>query len=161
MDLSALVVCRGNICRSPLAEVVLREKAKARGLTLHVESAGLIAQTSGQQPDASTILVGQQRGYSLQGLHSRTLTLNDIDRFHRIYAVDKAVLAEILDICPKHSRNKVALYLAHTSLNNKEIADPYQGPLKEFERALDLIELGADGIITDLIHKQTLTVETA
>lgn len=161
MELSALIVCRGNICRSPLAEVVLREKAKALGLTLHVESAGLIAQISGKQPDSKAILVGQQRGYSLQGLHSRTLTLNDIERFHRIYAVDKAVLAEILDICPKLSRNKVALYLAHTPLDNKEIADPYQGSLKEFERALDLIELGADGIVTDLIHKQTLTVETA
>ncbi|MCF8780058.1 low molecular weight phosphotyrosine protein phosphatase [Vibrio sp. IRLE0018] len=158
MELSALIVCRGNICRSPLAEAVLREKAKASGIALHVESAGLIAETSGKQPDEKAIHVGQQRGYSLQGLHSRTLTFNDIARFHRIYAVDKAVMADILDICPKLSRNKVALYLAHTQLDNKEIADPYQGPLKEFERTLDLIELGADGILTYLTQKEALMV---
>lgn len=160
MDLSALVVCRGNICRSPLAEVVLRDKAKARGIALHVESAGLTAETSGQQPDEKAILVGQQRGYSLQGLHSRTLTLKDIARFDRIYAVDKAVMADILDICPKPSREKVALYLAHTTLENKEIADPYKGILREFEHALDLIELGAEGILTYLTQKESLLVES-
>ncbi|MBT0328171.1 low molecular weight phosphotyrosine protein phosphatase, partial [Vibrio campbellii] len=70
-----LVVCMGNICRSPTGEAVLRTKAKELGISVEVDSAGTISYHAGNPPDARSMQAGKQRGYSFKGMRSRKVTV--------------------------------------------------------------------------------------
>ncbi len=101
-----LVVCMGNICRSPTGEAVLRAKAKELGISVEVDSAGTIGYHAGNPPDARSMQAGKQRGYSFKGMRSRKVTVGDFDEFDMVLAADKANLADLLDICPTEHRQK-------------------------------------------------------
>jgi Low molecular weight phosphotyrosine protein phosphatase len=79
-----LVVCMGNICRSPTAEAVLKAKVKARGLAISVDSAGTISFHQGNPPDVRSRTAGEARGYSFAGIKSRKVTLRDFEDFDLI-----------------------------------------------------------------------------
>ncbi|TMS89508.1 protein-tyrosine-phosphatase, partial [Pseudoalteromonas sp. S201] len=66
-----LIVCLGNICRSPTAEAVLKARAKTLGVKLVVDSAGTIGYHEGNPPDSRSMAAGEKRGYSFKGIHSR------------------------------------------------------------------------------------------
>jgi protein-tyrosine phosphatase len=81
-----LVVCMGNICRSPTGEAVLRAKAKELGISVEVDSAGTIGYHAGNPPDARSMQAGKQRGYSFKGMRSRKVTVGDFDEFDMVLA---------------------------------------------------------------------------
>ncbi|OIQ25868.1 low molecular weight protein-tyrosine-phosphatase [uncultured Vibrio sp.] len=147
---SILVVCMGNICRSPTGEAVLRAKAQARGIDINVDSAGTIGYHEGNEPDSRSKQVGEQRGYSFSGIQSRKVISDDFERFDLILAADKANLADLFDICPTEHQHKLSLFLSYSSSNYNEIPDPYYGGDKGFELVLDLIEEAADEILDQL-----------
>lgn len=142
-----LVVCMGNICRSPTGEAVLRSKAKELGISVEVDSAGTIGYHSGNPPDARAMQAGKQRGYSFKGMRSRKVTVGDFDEFDMVLAADKANLADLLDICPVEQRPKVSLFLSHGDSDYDEIPDPYYGGDAGFELVLDLIEEASEAIL--------------
>ena len=78
---SILLVCLGNICRSPTAEVVLRAKAASAGLDIDIDSAGTGAWHAGEPPDARARTAGERRGYDFQGLSARAVERLDFARF--------------------------------------------------------------------------------
>ncbi|AUV85647.1 MULTISPECIES: low molecular weight protein-tyrosine-phosphatase [Vibrio] len=145
-----LVVCMGNICRSPTGEAVLRAKAKELGISVEVDSAGTIGYHAGNPPDARSMQAGKQRGYSFKGMRSRKVTVGDFDEFDMVLAADKANLADLLDICPTEHRHKVSLFLSHGDSDYDEIPDPYYGGDAGFELVLDLIEDASEVILKKL-----------
>lgn len=145
-----LVVCLGNICRSPTAEAVLRAKALQQGVTLAVDSAGTAAYHCGNPPDKRSQAAALKRSYSFKGIHARQVQQHDFEYFDLILAADKQNLADLMAQCPAHLQYKLALFLSYGSSTIDEIPDPYYGGEQGFEQVLDLIEDACDAIIKNL-----------
>ncbi len=145
-----LVVCMGNICRSPTGEAVLRAKAKELGVDVDIDSAGTIGYHTGNTPDTRAMAAGKQRGYSFKGMRARQVSLQDFEDFDLVLAADKANLADLLDICPAEHRHKVSLFLSHSNSSYDEIPDPYYGGDDGFELVLDLIEEASVAVLQKL-----------
>jgi protein-tyrosine phosphatase len=133
------MVCMGNICRSPTAEVVLRDKAKARGIELVVDSVGTENYHIGDPPDARSIHHARLRGYDLTPLRARQISDRDFTEFDVILAADALNLREITRRCPAEHRAKLALFLG-----TEPLPDPYYGEAADFEKVLDLVEKRVD-----------------
>ncbi|EMW8521631.1 low molecular weight phosphotyrosine protein phosphatase [Vibrio parahaemolyticus] len=145
-----LVVCMGNICRSPTGEAVLRAKAEELGVDVDIDSAGTIGYHSGNTPDSRAMAAGKQRGYSFKGMRARQVSVQDFEDFDLVLAADKANLADLLDICPAEHRHKVSLFLSHSNSSYDEIPDPYYGGDDGFELVLDLIEEASVAVLQKL-----------
>ncbi|EIY7831946.1 low molecular weight phosphotyrosine protein phosphatase [Vibrio parahaemolyticus] len=145
-----LVVCMGNICRSPTGEAVLRVKAEELGVDVDIDSAGTIGYHTGNTPDSRAMAAGKQRGYSFKGMRARQVSVQDFEDFDLVLAADKANLADLLDICPAEHRHKVSLFLSHSNSSYDEIPDPYYGGDDGFELVLDLIEEASVAVLQKL-----------
>ncbi|MDB6193401.1 low molecular weight protein-tyrosine-phosphatase [Vibrio parahaemolyticus] len=145
-----LVVCMGNICRSPTGEAVLRAKAEELGVDVDIDSAGTIGYHTGNTPDTRAMAAGKQRGYSFKGMRARQVSVQDFEDFDLVLAADKANLADLLDICPAEHRHKVSLFLSHSNSSCDEIPDPYYGGDDGFELVLDLIEEASVAVLQKL-----------
>ncbi|MEZ8155862.1 low molecular weight phosphotyrosine protein phosphatase [Vibrio splendidus] len=142
-----LVVCMGNICRSPTGEAVLRKKAQQMDIDVTVDSAGTIGFHQGNPPDSRSKSAGENRGYSFKGITSRKVVMNDFDEFDLILAADKANLDDLTNQCPAHLQYKLALFLSFGESQYQEIPDPYYGEGNGFELVLDLIEESSEAIL--------------
>ncbi|HIF5877225.1 TPA: low molecular weight protein-tyrosine-phosphatase [Vibrio parahaemolyticus] len=145
-----LVVCMGNICRSPTGEAVLRAKAEELGVDVDIDSAGTIGYHTGNTPDSRAMAAGKQRGYSFKGMRARQVSVQDFEDFDLVLAADKVNLADLLDICPAAHRHKVSLFLSHSNSSYDEIPDPYYGGGDGFELVLDLIEEASVAVLQKL-----------
>ncbi len=145
-----LVVCMGNICRSPTAEGVLRAQIERAGLSKEVEidSAGTHAYHVGEPPDPRSRKVAAERGYELGKLRARRVATADFLRFDLILAMDRDNLAMLRDACPEEEQHRLGLlldYARHTQ--EDEVPDPYYGGPAGFERVLDMIEDACEGLV--------------
>ena len=145
-----LVVCMGNICRSPTGEAVLKHLAQQKGIALQVDSAGTIGFHAGNPPDARSVQAGEKRGYSFNGIRSRQVTTQDFDDFDLVLAADTHNLADLEAICPPHLHYKLALFLQYGEQTILEIPDPYYGGSQGFDTVLDLIEAASHTILKKL-----------
>ncbi|MEZ9655279.1 low molecular weight protein-tyrosine-phosphatase [Vibrio splendidus] len=145
-----LVVCMGNICRSPTGEAVLRKKAQQMDIDVTVDSAGTIGFHQGNPPDSRSKSAGENRGYSFKGITSRKVVMNDFDEFDLILAADKANLDDLTNQCPAHLQYKLALFLSFGESQFQEIPDPYYGEGNGFELVLDLIEESSEAILRSM-----------
>lgn len=152
--LRVLMVCMGNICRSPTAEGVLRAKLKAAGLDgqIEVDSAGTIGSHRGEPPDARAIKYAAVRGYDIAGLRARRVGRDDLQRFDWVLAMDEENLAGLRRLVSEVGGARVGLLMAHSQrfADVHEVPDPYYGPPAGFERVLDLVEDACDGLVTKL-----------
>lgn len=144
---SMLMVCMGNICRSPTAEAVMRHKAKLHGVKVKLDSAGTIGAHKGEKPDQRSMQAGQARGYDFSGIRSRKVRASDFADFDYILAADEQNIADLMAICPPELQHKISLLLSHSEQTVQEVPDPYYGGPKGFEKVLDLIEQGCDGLL--------------
>ncbi|TEW55974.1 low molecular weight phosphotyrosine protein phosphatase [Psychromonas sp. RZ22] len=142
-----LIVCLGNICRSPTAEAVLKAKAKLRGINIEVDSAGTINHHQGKGPDQRSRAAGERRGYSFQGITSRPVTTQDFAYFDYIFAADRQNKIDLLTRCPEQYADKIALFLSLSDVKESEIPDPYYGGEQGFELVLDLLEKASDQLL--------------
>lgn len=148
-----LVVCMGNICRSPTAEAVLRHKLRDAGLhdAVKVDSAGTHAWHAGSPPDARSVAHAARRGYDLSGLRAREVVEADFDQFDLILAMDWDNLALLEERCPPPYRRKLGRLTEHCRLHDSPVVpDPYAGGAQGFEEVLDLVEDACDGLVTML-----------
>ncbi len=156
MITSILVVCMGNICRSPTAEAVLRHKLRGAGLhdAVMVDSAGTHAWHAGSPPDARSVAHAARRGYDLTGLRAREVVEADFDQFDLILAMDWDNLAVLEERCPPPCRRKLGRLTEHCRLHDSPVVpDPYAGGAQGFEEVLDLVEDACDGLVT-LLRRQ-------
>jgi protein-tyrosine phosphatase len=149
-ELSVLIVCMGNICRSPTAEGVLRAKLAEAGLAgrVSVDSAGTHGYHVGEPPDRRASAAAAARGYDLSPLRCRELGPDD-RRFDLVLAMDRGNLRLVRRVLGD-DHDGVALFLAHDDPRDgdgsigHEVPDPYSGGLAGFEHVLDLIEEGSE-----------------
>jgi|TARA_R110002072_G_scaffold19100_36_gene71289 protein-tyrosine phosphatase len=152
--MKVLFVCTGNICRSPLAEGVLRKKITDAGLAaqIDVDSAGTVDWHAGSPPDQRAIGVALARGYDVKDLRARVVSSQDFNDFDRLIAMDKGHHRHLLSLCPEGKADRLRLFLEYfpTSGHGLDVPDPYYGKVEEFEETLDLIEKGCDGLLAEL-----------
>jgi protein-tyrosine phosphatase len=140
-----LVVCTGNICRSPSGEGVLKELAKRENLEIEVDSAGTHDYHVGEAPDRRAIAHAKKRGYDISGLRARQVAAEDFVKFDLLLAMDRGHLRFLERLCPAGSRHKLRLFAA-----GEDVPDPYYGGAEHFEDALDLIEKAAKRLLDEL-----------
>ena len=135
-----LMVCTGNICRSPTMEAVFRARAVAEGLDIEFDSAGTESYHVGDPPDPRSQAAARTRGYELGHLRARRVRApDDFIRFDRILAADLTHLRWLETRCPDEHRAKLALLLV-----DAELPDPYYGDAAGFAGVLDAVEAAAE-----------------
>lgn len=154
---SVLFVCLGNICRSPTAEAVFKEKVSHLPCSIQVDSAGTMGYHTGAPPDARSVAVAEQRGYHFKGISCRKVTVDDFETFDYILAMDKENLRHLLELCPSEHQHKVSLLMQFANCDEQEVPDPYYGGKKGFEYVLDLIEQGSEGLIQTIRTRFAIT----
>ncbi|MGO1297766.1 MAG: low molecular weight protein-tyrosine-phosphatase [Vibrio sp.] len=138
-----LMVCMGNICRSPTAQAVFQYQAQRLGINIDIDSAGTLGFHEGEKPDRRARAAGEQRGYSFEHMRSRPVVPPDFARFDYIFAADTQNVADLTAMCPPQYRYKIQLLLAGLGLETDEIPDPYYGGSDGFDYVLDLLEQAA------------------
>ncbi|HUL57587.1 MAG TPA: low molecular weight protein-tyrosine-phosphatase [Usitatibacter sp.] len=146
MSIAVLVVCTGNICRSPTGEGVLRRLAEQRGLgkRLRIASAGTHGYHVGEPPDPRAVKHAAQRGYDLSAQRAMQVRTAHFDEFDYILAMDRGHLRMLRGIQPRGSRARLGLFLdASAKWTGADVPDPYYEGPDEFERVLDMVEEAA------------------
>ena len=145
--LSVLMVCTGNICRSPTAEGVMRHVAKKRGLgdRVRVASAGTHDYHVGESPDPRTLKHASERGYDLSAQRAAQVSNADFHKFDYILAMDRGHLRVLRSMAPPGSKAKLGLFLeASGKWKGEDVPDPYYGGVEGFEQVLDMAEEAAE-----------------
>lgn len=147
-----LMVCLGNICRSPLADGLLREKVAQEGLKVKVDSAGTSGYHVGEAPDKRMQATAKENGYSIDMLRARQFSKDDFHKFDLIYAMDLSNYNTILELAEtEEDRKKVKLILNELYPGeNLEVPDPYYGGEEGFKKVFELLDSATDIILDKL-----------
>ena len=148
---SVLFVCLGNICRSPTAECIFREKAKISKLDIFCDSAGTASWHVGSFPYQPMQLAAKNRGFDMSQLRARQIKIADFNEFHLLVVVDQENRSNLQNLYPEQS-DKVYL-LTDYSLEDLEydyVPDPYY--TRNFNQTLDIIEASLNGLVESVRH---------
>ena len=145
------MVCLGNICRSPLAEGVLQQKALNAGLQWNVDSAGTNSHVN-EPPHPLSQKVAKLHGIDISRQRARYFVAADFDRFDKIYALSVDVLEEIRWISKnKFDKRKVDLLMNEVYPGSDlDVPDPYYGEGDGFERVLDHVQAACAGLLAQI-----------
>lgn len=149
-----LLVCMGNICRSPLASAVLQAEIARRGLQdrVQVDSAGTYGGRVGEPADGRARSLALARGYAaIESERARQVSADDFERFDLILAMDHHNLGQLYQRCPPELHPKMHLYLHYAGLGEREVPDPYTGPIEGFEQVLSLCERASGALLDRLL----------
>lgn len=143
------MVCLGNICRSPLADGILRRKVLEKGLNIEVDSAGTANYHIGKAPDSRMIKTAANRGTDLSFLRARQFKAKDFEEFDKILVMDKNNYSDVISLAnSEEQRNKVDFLLNVVQPNsNNEVPDPYYGTQQDFEEVYDLVDEAIDQLV--------------
>ncbi len=146
-----LMVCLGNICRSPLAEGILQSKLPAD--VFSVESAGTSAFHLGERPDIRSIKTARKNGLDISHQRSRPFVKEDFELYDHIFAMDVSNLSKLLEMAvSENQKNKVSLILDHLYPGqNAEVPDPYFGGDQGFDEVYDMLDRACTAIAKNLL----------
>lgn len=148
-----LMVCTANICRSPMAKVILGKLVADAGQSRdwHIDSAGTHAQRGGERADPRGDAALKRRGYAPPKHKSRSVKPADFETFDLLLAMDADNLAALKRHCPQVYQDKIRLLLDYApELGISGVPDPYYGNPQGFDRVLDLCEAAAKGVFNQL-----------
>jgi protein-tyrosine phosphatase len=150
-----LMVCLGNICRSPMADGLMRKKVHEHKYNVYVDSAGTTNYHVGGAPDARMTEIAKRKGVDISGLQARQFVVADFDTFDLIYVMDHSNYDNVVRLARNEAdRSKVQLILEllPNQMEN-EVPDPYYGGQDGFERVFDLLDKSTDIILNNLSHE--------
>ena len=156
MSFRVLLVCMGNICRSPTAEGVLRKYIKNNNLgdKVEVDSAGTHGYHVGEAPDSRTQRAAAMRGYNLSQFRARKVARQDLDYFDLILAMDKSNLDNLQRMAMPEQRERIKLFMDYArNFDDDEVPDPYYGLGHGFDLVMDMVEDAAQGLIEEIQKK--------
>ncbi|WP_396209227.1 low molecular weight protein-tyrosine-phosphatase [Flavobacterium sp.] len=144
MPMNILMVCLGNICRSPLAEGILRTKLTT---DFYIDSAGTGGWHVGQSPDVRSIETARNYNIDISHLKARKFSVSDFDTFDHIFVMDQSNYKDVLQLAPDGiAKSKVSLILGPS----KEVPDPYYGGQDGFEKVYHLLNQACEEIAKKL-----------
>ena len=145
MAAKILMVCLGNICRSPLAEGIMRSKLSKDFI---VDSAGTGGWHAGELPDKRSISTAKNRGLDITSQRARQFKISDFDTFDYIYVMDNSNYKDVMALTPNdEAKSKVKLILNELFPNeNVDVPDPYYGGQDGFENVFDMLNEACDVI---------------
>lgn len=140
--MKVLMVCLGNICRSPLAQGILEARAAAAGLNWEVDSAGTLRYHVNEPPFLLSQQVALKNGIDISGQRCRMFLPEDMQKFDRIYVMDGENYAAVKKISGKHFQETKVMRLLDVLYpgEDRDVPDPYNGTRKDFEEVFQLID---------------------
>ena len=153
MSVKILMVCLGNICRSPLAQGLLASKLP-KG-KFFVDSAGTGNWHIGKQPDQRSITTAQKNGLDISNQKGRQFTLNDFDAFDYIFVMDNTNYEDVISLSENETqKNKVHLILNELFPNeNVDVPDPYSGLQNGFDMVYEMLNEACDILAQKLVER--------
>jgi protein-tyrosine phosphatase len=149
-----LFVCLGNICRSPLAEGIMKHKIAEQGLDWEVDSAGTGGWHAGDLPDSRSIQVAQKHGVDLTYQRARKLRSIDYEAFDRIYVMDSMNYQDVKRLANEDEYDKIELIMNEVEHHkNINVPDPYYGEGDGFEHVFQMLDRACDAIIKKYCKK--------
>ena len=147
--LGVLMVCLGNICRSPMAEGVLRARLEEAGLAekVRVDSAATGGSHIDHAPDERAIACAKKHGIDISAQRARALEITDFDEFDFILCADRSILHDARVRKPRTAHADVELLLEWSGVGKKDVPDPYYGDARDFEKAFKLVDAAALGVV--------------
>jgi protein-tyrosine phosphatase len=144
-----LMVCLGNICRSPLAEGILQQKADAGGLGWSVDSAGTNGYHTGESPHPLSQKVARHNGLDIGEQRARNFTADDFQHYDKIYAMAGDVIDQMRRIAGrKFDPAKVDLLMNELHPGrNEDVPDPWSGPEEDYHDVYRMIDAATDKVI--------------
>ena len=143
------MVCLGNICRSPLAEAIMRSKLSEDFI---VDSAGTGGWHAGELPDKRSITIAKNKGLDITNQKARQFKVSDFETFDYIYVMDNSNYKDVLALAPnEEAKSKVKLILNEIFPNeNVDVPDPYYGGQDGFENVFDMLDQACEEIARKL-----------
>ncbi|MGB0777264.1 MAG: low molecular weight protein-tyrosine-phosphatase [Flavobacteriaceae bacterium] len=150
MKTKILMVCLGNICRSPLAQGILESKVNPEHV--FVDSAGTGAYHVGEQPDVRSIEVAKAHGIDISNQKARKFVKDDFDAFDLILVMDQSNYTNVIALAGQSSqKDKVNLILSLCGGGQNEVPDPYYGGVQGFEHVYSLLNDACDYLVKDVL----------
>lgn len=147
--MKVLMVCLGNICRSPMAEGILQQKVQAAGLNWQIDSAGTESYHVGENPHKWSIKTCNNHGIDISKQVARRLKIEDFQSFDVIYALATDVRKEMRDIAKEEKNMEKVILIMDELYPNQELSvkDPYYGEEEGYEEVFQLLDKLCDAII--------------
>jgi protein-tyrosine phosphatase len=152
MKEKVLFVCLGNICRSPLAEAIFKQKIAKKGLERYfdTDSCGTANYHVGDSPDPRTLRNADLNGVKIRH-RGRQLSRADLDSFDRILVMDQSNLANTLRLAEDHHYAKIQLLRAYDPLGpDLDVPDPYYGDEKAFQDVFEILDRSIESLINNI-----------
>lgn len=152
-----LVVCLGNICRSPMAEGALRARLRLAGLDgdVRVDSAGTGDWHVGDPPDRRAVACAARNGVDIGGLRARQLCAEDFARFDQILCADRSTPRNVQALAPADARGRCLLLSTYAGAGDSDVPDPYTGDTTHFDRVWTLVDGMAAAIVERLRDRRS------
>ncbi len=145
-----LMVCLGNICRSPLAEGIMKSKLPE---SFSVDSAGTISMHEGEHPDKRAVKTADNHGIDISKQRSRPITKKDLENFDKIFCMDLTNFENVISLAEnEEQRQKISLLMEAADMNHAsgEVPDPYWGGMEDFEKVYHLLDEACETISNKL-----------
>ena len=152
---SITVVCAGNICRSPIGEVVLKQKLNESGLEIDVNSAGTGNWHEGENANSKSIKVLTEKGYEIKHV-AKQFKKNWFEEKDLILVMDHQNKRDLESIAPIEHKSKIKYFreFDNDNLEDLEVPDPYYEPIDAFYEVLDMLEKASSGLVEELKKAQ-------
>lgn len=143
-----LMVCLGNICRSPLAEGILREKLRQKAIAAEVDSAGTATYHAGEKPDRRSQEIAKKYGIDISYQRARHFSVKDFEHFDQIFVMDKHNYHDLMEMAkkPEHKKKVEMIMNVLNSGENIGVPDPYYGGHDGFQVVYDMLDSACNAI---------------
>ncbi|MDD3020531.1 MAG: low molecular weight phosphotyrosine protein phosphatase [Alphaproteobacteria bacterium] len=156
-----LFVCTGNICRSPMAEAVMRCRLKRIGQDhlCDIDSAGTQAYHVGDAPDHRTLKLCYENGVNVDGLSARVIEPKDYEHFDLILGLDKGHVEFLKEHAPAGKDHKIGLFMEYAGHGTLDVPDPYYGDIEDFIQVFEMVSRGTESLLNMIFDTSHIIAE--